>query len=63
MIADAFPKAALRPFLPQDGELLAQIFRDSIAELTGEDYSEAQQAAWSAYADDEAAFGQKLAAN
>ncbi len=61
MKADAFPKAALRPYLPRDGELLAQIFRDSIAELTGEDYSEAQQAAWIASADDEAAFGQRLA--
>jgi putative acetyltransferase len=62
MNADAFPKAALRPFLPQDTELLAQIFRDSIAELTADDYDEAQQAAWIAAADDEAAFGQKLAA-
>jgi putative acetyltransferase len=61
MNADAFPKAALRPFLPQDGELLAQIFRDSIAELTGEDYSEAQQEAWMSSADDEAAFTQRLA--
>jgi len=61
MKADAFPKAALRPFLPQDGELLAQIFRDSIAELTGDDYSAAQQDAWIAAADDEAAFGRRLA--
>jgi putative acetyltransferase len=61
MKADAFPKAALRPFLPQDGELLAQIFRDSIAELTGEDYSEAQQEAWIASADDEDAFTRRLA--
>jgi putative acetyltransferase len=61
MNADAFPKAALRPFLAQDTELLAQIFRDSIAELTGEDYSEGQQAAWIAAADDEAAFGRHRA--
>lgn len=61
MSAEAFPKAALRPYLPQDGELLAQIFRDSIEELTGEDYSEAQQAAWIGTADDEAAFCQRLA--
>jgi putative acetyltransferase len=52
----------LRPFLPQDTELLAQIFRDSIAELTGEDYDEGQRAAWIAAADDEAAFGEHLAA-
>jgi putative acetyltransferase len=62
MNTDAFPKAALRPYLPQDTELLAQIFRDSIAELTGEDYSEMQQEAWIAAADDEAAFGERLAA-
>jgi putative acetyltransferase len=62
MNADAFPKAALRPYLPQDGEGLAQIFRDSIAELTGEDYSEAQQEAWIAAADDEEAFSQRLSA-
>ena len=35
-----------------------EIFRDSIAELTDEDYSEAQQEAWAAAADDEAAFAQ-----
>ena len=61
MNADAFPKAALRPFLPRDGELLAQIFRDSIAELTAEDYSPAQQEAWMASADDEEAFVERLA--
>jgi putative acetyltransferase len=62
MNAEAFPKAALRPFLPQDTELLAQIFRDSIEELTIEDYDDGQRAAWSAAADDEDAFGQRLAA-
>jgi len=61
MNADAFPKAALRPYLPRDGEDLAQIFRDSIAELTGDDYSEAQQEAWMSAADDEEAFSQRLA--
>jgi putative acetyltransferase len=61
MSAEAFPKPALRPFLPQDAALLAQIFRDSIAELTGEDYDEAQQAAWLACADDEEAFARRLA--
>ena len=40
----ALPKPALRPFLPADGPVLAQIFRESIAELTGEEYDEAQQA-------------------
>jgi len=61
MNAAAFPQPALRPFLSQDGPLLAQIFRDSIAELTGEDYDEAQQAAWIATADDEDAFIARLA--
>src|SRR4029450_11478526 len=47
------PKLALRPFLPADAPLLAEIFRASVAELTGDDYSEAQQEAWAASADDE----------
>src|SRR5258708_8399205 len=53
--------AGLRPFLASDGRLLAEIFRASIAELTTDDYSEAQQAAWMASAGDEAAFGARLA--
>jgi putative acetyltransferase len=53
--------AGLRPFLPSDTPLLAEIFRASIAELTAEDYSEAQQAAWMAFAGDEEAFGTRLA--
>lgn len=53
---------ALRPYLPADAPLLAEIFRASIEELTAEDYSTAQQEAWMAAADDEAAFGQRLAA-
>jgi putative acetyltransferase len=61
MNAQAFPKPALRPMLPEDSQLLAEIFRDSIAELTREDYDEAQQEAWIATADDEEAFAEKLA--
>ena len=53
--------AGLRPFLASDTPLLAEIFRASIAELTTDDYSEAQQAAWMASAGDEAAFGAWLA--
>jgi putative acetyltransferase len=53
--------AGLRPFLPSDTPLLAEIFRASISELTAEDYSEAQQAAWMASAGDEEAFGERLA--
>lgn len=41
--------------------MLGEIFRASIAELTAEDYSEAQQAAWMAAADDEDAFAKRLA--
>ena len=61
MMAEAHPKLALRPMLPADAPLLAEIFRESIAGLTGDDYSEAQQEAWAATADDESAFAKKLA--
>ena len=62
MTASAHPKLALRPMLPDDGPLLAEIFRASISELTGDDYSERQQAAWMAAADDEDAFAKRRAA-
>jgi len=62
MMARAIPKLAMRPMLPTDVPLLAEIFRASIEELTMEDYSEAQQEAWASAADDEAEFGAKLAA-
>lgn len=52
---------ALRPMLPADAPVLAAIFRSSIEELTGEDYSPAQQEAWMAVADDEEAFAARLA--
>jgi putative acetyltransferase len=60
MMAMAHPKLALRPFLPADTALLREIFRDSIADLTDEDYTPAQQDAWASVADDEAAFGKRL---
>jgi putative acetyltransferase len=41
--------------------MLAAIFVASIQELTSDDYSEEQQEAWAAAADDEASFGKKLA--
>jgi putative acetyltransferase len=41
--------------------VLAAIFRESIEDLTREDYSEAQQAAWAAFAEDEAEFRERLA--
>jgi len=60
-MGQAFPKPGLRPYLPADLPMLAAIFVASIEELTGDDYSEAQQEAWAAAAGDEEAFGQKLA--
>ena len=61
MMARAHPTLALRPFLPADASLLADIFRISIEELTGEDYNEAQQEAWASAADDEQALAARLA--
>ena len=60
-MAKSLPKPALRPFLAADTPMLAAIFVAAIEELTGDDYSEAQQEAWAAGAADEAAFGKKLA--
>lgn len=54
------PKPGLRPFLPADVPVLAEIFQASIEELTDEDYSEAQQEAWMAQAEEED-FARKLA--
>jgi len=60
MNSQALPKLALRPMLPADVPLLAEIFRAAIEELTIDDYSEAQQEAWASAADDEEEFGAKL---
>jgi putative acetyltransferase len=61
MTATAHPKLGLRPFLPADAPILREIFRDSIEELTADDYTESQQQAWASAADDVVAFGKKLA--
>jgi len=61
MSAEANPQLALRPMLPDEAPLLAQIFRASVMELTANDYTEDQQEAWAAGADDEAAFAKRLA--
>ena len=61
MMAQPLQKPALRPFLPADAPVLAEIYQASIEELTGEDYTEAQQAAWASLADDVAEFGGRLA--
>ena len=55
------PKPALRPFLRADTPVLAAIFAAAIEQLTGDDYSEAQQQAWASVADDEEQFGKRLA--
>jgi putative acetyltransferase len=60
-MGQALPKPGLRPFLPADVPMLAAIFVAAIEELTGDDYSEAQQEAWAAAVEDEEALGQKLA--
>ena len=61
MSAEANPQLALRPMLPDDVPLLAEIFRASIMELTGDEYEEEQQEAWAAAADDIDAFTKRLA--
>jgi putative acetyltransferase len=61
MTARPQQKLAMRPMLPTDVPLLAEIFRAAVEELTGDDYSEAQQEAWAEAADDLEAFGARLA--
>ena len=61
MSAQANPRLALRPMLPADAPLLAEIFRESVLDLTGDDYSAEQQEAWAAKADDAKEFSDKLA--
>ena len=61
MMARAHPTFALRPYLPQDAAMLAEIFRASIEELTEDDYTPPQQEAWAAAADDLNEFAARLA--
>src|SRR5260370_41191679 len=60
-MGQTLPKPALRPYLAADMPVLAAILAASVLELTGEDYSEAQQQAWASAADDEEQFGKRLA--
>jgi putative acetyltransferase len=60
-MAQTMPKPGLRPFLPADAPMLAEIFRAAIHELTGDDYSESQQEAWASAAEDEEAWARRLA--
>ncbi len=59
-MAQAAQNLALRPMLPADIPLLAEIFRASVEELAVEDYSDSQIEAWVEVVDDEAAFGKRL---
>jgi putative acetyltransferase len=59
-MGQSLPRPALRPYLAEDVPVLAAIFAASIEGLTGDDYSEGQQA-WAGAADDEVAFGKRLA--
>ncbi len=61
MTSRQLPKLAMRPLLPTDVPLLAEIFRAAIEELTIDDYTEAQQEAWASAADDLEEFGGRLA--
>jgi putative acetyltransferase len=61
MSAGRAPKASLRPYLPADAALCAEIFRAAIEELAGGDYDEDQRAAWASRSDDVEAFGARLA--
>src|SRR6476469_3687454 len=60
-MGQALPQPALRPFLAADTPVLAAIFAAAIEQLTGDEYSEAQQQAWAGAADDEDEFGKRLA--
>jgi putative acetyltransferase len=60
-MGQTLPKPALRPFLAGDTPVLAAIFAASIEGLTGDDYSEGQQQAWTSAAEDEEGFGKRLA--
>lgn len=60
MSGAANPKLSLRPFLPTDTPMLAEIFRASVEELTAEDYSDVQREAWARAADNEEALAERL---
>ena len=59
-MAVAKPQFALRPFLPEDTPMLADIFRASVEELTQDDYTPAQQDAWASSVDDLEEFAARL---
>lgn len=60
-MGQTLPQVGLRPMLPVDVPVLAAIFVASIEELAEDDYNESQREAWASAAEDEAAFGKRLA--
>jgi putative acetyltransferase len=60
MTARPQQKLAMRPMLPTDVPILAEIFRASIEELSDDDYTDTQQEAWASAADDEEEFAARL---
>jgi putative acetyltransferase len=50
----------LQPFLPGDTMPLADLFAQSIEELTADDYTEGQRIAWASAAADGEAFAERL---
>lgn len=62
-MARSMPKPGLRPYLAADAPVCAAIFEASVTELTGDDYTEAQQEAWVAALEEdelEARLGRQL---
>jgi putative acetyltransferase len=59
-MGQSLPKPGLRPFLPADVPVLAEIYQASVEALTEDDYSEGQREAWAEMALDEG-FGERLA--
>ncbi len=55
-------KPALRPYLPADAPICAAIAEASIAELTGDDYTGAQQDEWIASFPDDDELARRLSA-
>jgi putative acetyltransferase len=52
---------SLRPYVASDARRCIEIFRSSVEELAAEDYDADQRKAWASAADDENAFGERLA--
>lgn len=52
-MGQSMPKPGLRPYLPADVPICAAICEASITQLTGDDYTEAQQEAWVAALDED----------